>query len=309
MNIHVDPGAVESAMSAIGVKSEMIADLELTKKGEAYAANALSLIPIFEPEGDDLLLVKCRRDSRVSMSVAIDGLIAMLDAMEDDPDMEDTGDNEPILGAPERHPRSSWTFGHETRAARRDHSQDDWAAGERYACDREDEDDREQVSEDEGAITGDDEPSLGWQDEGSQESLQGAGADYEASLGSTEEIDQVRRVEQYLGIVHDGEQDICDEPHDEDTDLEPEIDGGDEDFPFDAEGMAHVPGGGSVSQYDDGWRRDPSYLPPVKKPVRETARRLPSGDVVRSYGWNAAGVGNLPPEAMEGVIHEIRTRH
>lgn len=101
---------------------------------------------------------------------------------------------------------------------------------------------------------------------------------------------------------HDAEEDHCvtDKPHDGETDI--------------CESLAPIPGGGSVSQHEDGWRTDPNHVPPVTKPrrkgaelctLRETARRLPSGDVVRSYGWNAAGVGNLPPEAFEGMIPEI----
>ncbi|MCO5157580.1 MAG: hypothetical protein M9945_12670 [Aquamicrobium sp.] len=159
-------------------------------------------------------------NDRATVAYTIQRLIDMLDAMEPDPDLEDsadswfdedfeeTGDDEPALAAAERHPGVGWGFGHETGAARREHSQEDWACGDSSGEDREDDDERELVSEDEGAVSGDEEYSLGWQDEGSQETLNMWG-EYEAGLGTTEDLDQVRRIEVSEGWkCSDGEPDL-----------------------------------------------------------------------------------------------------
>ncbi|MBB6407665.1 hypothetical protein [Mesorhizobium sangaii] len=67
-------------------------DLNLTKKGEAYvAANYSQPEELLPP-----LLVDCQ--SRRSIADSIEKLIDMLDAMSPDPDLEDTGDDEPSLG-------------------------------------------------------------------------------------------------------------------------------------------------------------------------------------------------------------------
>ena len=75
-----------------------------------------------------------------SLSTLIENLIGVLDDLGGDPDLEDGGDDEPSLSA--SIPTLSW-----------EGSQDRWLQGE--------EDDREEVCEDEGAVTGDDEPEMG----------------------------------------------------------------------------------------------------------------------------------------------------
>lgn len=157
-------------------------------------------------EADGVFFLTLAKGDRTSIATTIQRLIDMLDAMEPNPDLEDsadswfdedfeeTGDDEPALAAAERHPGVGWGFGRENEAARREHSQDDWACGDSSGEDREDDDERELVSEDEGSVSGDEEYSLGWQDEGSQETLNMWG-EYEADLGTTEELDQVRRIE------------------------------------------------------------------------------------------------------------------
>lgn len=67
-------------------------ELNITKKGEAYAAANYSQSEELPPP----LLVDCH--SRRSISDSIERLIDMLDAMSPDPNLEDTADDEPSLG-------------------------------------------------------------------------------------------------------------------------------------------------------------------------------------------------------------------
>lgn len=171
-------------------------------------------------EANGVFFLTLAKGDRTSIATTIQRLIDMLDAMESDPDLEDsadswfdedfeeTGDDEPALAAPERHPGAGWGFGRENKAARNEHTQAYWAAGDSSGEDQEEDDERELVSEDEGANSGDEEYSLGWQDEGSQETLNMWG-EYEADLGTTEELDQVRRIEVSEGWkCSDGEPDL-----------------------------------------------------------------------------------------------------
>lgn len=145
--------------------------------------------------------------------------------------------------------------------------------------------------------------------------------DDEPELGWPEQVNQVQRVEQDPStfLCPDGEPDLgfaghgtgwregegADDREGDHDDREPEVDGSD--LELSGESPAPIPGGGSASQFGDGWRADPNYVPPVKKPARrEAAARQPAGDAERVYIWNASGVGNLPPEAMEGFVPEIR---
>ncbi|MER9590914.1 hypothetical protein NKI94_19175 [Mesorhizobium australicum] len=68
-------------------------NLDLTKKGEAYAAANYSQPEELPPP----LLVDCQ--SRRSIADSIERLIDMLDAMSPDPDLEDGADDEPSLGS------------------------------------------------------------------------------------------------------------------------------------------------------------------------------------------------------------------
>jgi len=126
------------------------------------------------------------------------------------PDLEaDDSDDEPILGARERHPSSwenQWGRSGVLHHQPGDGSQEHWSAGATSAAF----DDCEDVSEDEGAQD-DREHSLGWQDEGAQDILRGhfGDGDLEADLAATEEIDQVRRLEVSKGWqVQDSEPDL-----------------------------------------------------------------------------------------------------
>jgi hypothetical protein len=64
-------------------------DLQITKKGEAYAAASLAADP-------ETLLVPLT--NRKAIADSIERLIDMLDAMSPDPDLEDGADDEPSLG-------------------------------------------------------------------------------------------------------------------------------------------------------------------------------------------------------------------
>lgn len=226
----------------------------------------------------------------------------------------DDADDEPSLGAPETRfagANYSPSYGPLAPSVAPIGSQERWAIGGRD--DREDDgDDREPDN--------DEELSLGWENEGSQATLRAANDD-EPELGWPEQVNQVQRVEQDPStfLCPDGEPDLgfaghgtgwregegADDREGDHDDREPEVDGSD--LELSGESPAPIPGGGSASQFGDGWRADPNYVPPVKKPARrEAAARQPAGDAERVYIWNASGVGNLPPEAMEGFVPEIR---
>lgn len=64
-------------------------DIELTKKGEAYAASHA------EP---DVLVVTLEKTDRSSIASIVDALIAALDDLDGDADLECAGDPEPALG-------------------------------------------------------------------------------------------------------------------------------------------------------------------------------------------------------------------
>lgn len=95
---------------------------------------------------------------RQTAEATIEQLLALVDRLDGDADLEDTGDDEPSLGALERHPDcmpgDSWRRRHQ-----RDGAHLAWSAGSRD--DAEDEHDgREDDADDE--LTGDEEePSLG----------------------------------------------------------------------------------------------------------------------------------------------------
>ena len=76
----------------------------------------------------------------------------------------DESDREPSLGAAENHvmgsPPGIWAIDGQYRSP--SGNQTDWAQGNRDECEGDEHDGREPDVEDEGAPTGDDEPSLGW---------------------------------------------------------------------------------------------------------------------------------------------------
>lgn len=157
---------------------------------------------------------------RLGIATTIERLIGLLDEMDGDENLEpylagyhdldgdregDGGtqgkdeDFEPSLGSVQWHPHSQENLAFGVRMPpsndlrrTRDCSQESWASGSG--------DDREEECEDEGAQD-DREYSLGWQDEGNQALLRGGDGDYEADLGTTEEIDQLRRLEIAAGVM------------------------------------------------------------------------------------------------------------
>lgn len=72
--------------------------MALTKKGEAYASTAvLDRLPTLEIDGGTIFLTMKEND-RLSIATTVERLIDMLDAMEPDFDLEETGDDEPSIG-------------------------------------------------------------------------------------------------------------------------------------------------------------------------------------------------------------------
>lgn len=223
-------------------------------------------VPTIELDAGFLFLT-CKENDRLSISTTIERLINMLDDMEPDCDLEpwlgsgddcesDSADDEPSLG---------------------------WTTSGHLGSTLPEDDERENVSEDEGAITGDDEYSLGWTEEIDQERRLRVAAgvwqdeDAEPSLGWAESHGR--------GIV--GEQNCIDDREHDNDDLEPEIDGSD--LECSGESPAETPGGGSVSQYEDGWRPAPGSG--VAPGLKEKARRLPNGVIVRE-------IRPIPPDAI-----------
>lgn len=210
------------------------------------------------------------RDAR-QLSSTIENLINMLDDLSPDCDLEDGADLEPSLGWSERGPQATAVFNASFDGRGSMH------------------DDRELECEDEGAQC-DDEDSLGWQDDGSQEHLS-FGTETETDLGTTEEIDQLRRLEIGGDFPHDGEPDLgwaesfgkgivgeqncLDDREADDSDTEKNGDEGDysgcED---DSGGCGYVGPSAVVLDIPDG-------AAVAERMLREHARRLPSGDIVR----------------------------
>ncbi len=211
----------------------------LRKKGSPMPAS-----PPLLAEADGVFFLTLAKGDRTSVAYTIERLIDMLDAMEPDPDLEpsiggflmggtahdereadyegsgpdagvtsddepslgwcghsrsqygfredvelDHADEEPSLASPERH-LSPYCYG-------LDGSQSHWAEGGKDEREEENENggDIQDEPHDDGQTSGPDfESSLGWQNEGSQASLS--------------------RAEPGTWAVEDGEQDICDEPHD-----------------------------------------------------------------------------------------------
>lgn len=241
-------------------------------------------VPTIELDAGFLFLT-CKENDRLSISTTIERLINMLDDMEPDCDLEpwlgsgddreaDSADDEPSLG---------------------------WTTSGHLGSTLPEEDECEKVSEDEGAITGDDEYSLGWSEEDSINGNLSAGSfgtegELEPELGWTEEVDQVRRLKRAEGWMVDdsepdlgwaeshgrgivGEQNCIDDREHED---EREPNGDETDFDGgEIDASIFIPGGGSVGQYEDGWRPVPGSA--VAPSVTKKARRLKGGDVVREY--------------------------
>lgn len=77
--------------------------IELTKKGQSYVAAAMA-------EADGVFFLTIDSRDRQSIATTIERLIAVLDELDPDPDLEATGDDEPSLGWPEEHGLSQLDF-------------------------------------------------------------------------------------------------------------------------------------------------------------------------------------------------------
>lgn len=195
---------------------------KLVNEGKPWAGTDPRSLPTLVDAGGVFFLTLSVHD-RVGIATTIERLIGLLDEMDGDENLEpylagyhdldgdregDGGtlgkdeDFEPSLGSVQWHPHSQENLAFGVRMPpsndlrrTRDCSQESWASGSG--------DDREEECEDEGAQD-DREYSLGWQDDGNQVHLQCAGfgnGDLEADLGTTEEIDQVRRLERAGGYL------------------------------------------------------------------------------------------------------------
>jgi hypothetical protein len=82
-------------------------DIELTKKGEAYAEAADrvdNLPPPLLAEAHGVFFLTLNPNDRASIATTVERLINMLDAMDGDENLESTADEEPWLGWPGRGP-------------------------------------------------------------------------------------------------------------------------------------------------------------------------------------------------------------
>jgi len=302
---------------------------------------------IHEPEmrrADGAIFLTVAENDRLAISTSIERLIDLLDAMSPDPDIEATGDDEPSLGWPDRGPSALRAdMDHDDREADdcdlednadaepslgsierhpaslespwgrsgvlyhdRSRGQDAWGAGSRT----DGEDDAGENAEVEESGYGDVEGMV-------------AEESGEPSLGLTEEINQVRRTETdpKQWYVEDGEPELgwtghgmgCtkDEPGDDregDDECEPN---GDE--------LDHNGDEGDTSftedePYGSMGAPDGSGHKIAKQLLRENARRLSSGDIVREISPPAKGAatrivfgkGNVvDPDWMVDAIPQI----
>ena len=192
---------------------------------------------------------------RRRLAATCEALIALLDEIDGDENLEETADNEPHLGWPN--------------------------AGQPAVAAMSSDDDREADSADYES-SHDEEHQLGWQNEGSQSSLHSSPDDREDDAGDDREVENEHFDEGYY-----------------DSDLS-------------------IPGGGSVSQSEDGWQPDPNDVPPVKKKrgrQKQSAGR--KGEVLfrrddpvtpPRYMTSDFWTHNLPPEANEVLIPHIDLR-
>lgn len=130
---------------------------------------------------------------RRRMEAAIDSMLALLDELDGDPDLEPDNDDEPSLGWPANGPRAlSEVVYPERGAAPCDCEYDDVEEAEGdFTEDLEPEDEGDPDMELEGDPEEDREPALGWNAEASQAVLMGtpSACEDEPSLGSTEGLE------------------------------------------------------------------------------------------------------------------------
>lgn len=130
-------------------------DLQLTKKAEAYVAQAISA------QDADLLTLQIDRTSRKSLAGSITALIDMLDDLDPDPDLED----DEIEDTDEREPDNDTEANGDERDASATQS---WAKGGHWCEDVEEQNEDggdilDEPHDDDGIFSGcDNEPWLGW---------------------------------------------------------------------------------------------------------------------------------------------------
>lgn len=194
----------------------MTPEIDLTKKGEAYVAAALT-------EADGVFFVTVDKNDRTSIATSIEKLINMLDELSPDPDLEPDLDGEPLLGWTERGQgvsddgdREADNADMEATALER-HGKGFYASGA-----------------DDGEANGDDEPSLGnggcWGVGAMEYDLELDTADAESSLAATETFNQdwAWHVAEDQWNIEDGEEDAGD---DRETDHDQEADEAEYDQP------------------------------------------------------------------------------
>ncbi|RFC66730.1 MULTISPECIES: hypothetical protein [Mesorhizobium] len=216
---------------------------------------------------------------RKKLVATCEALIALLDEIDGDENVEGTADEEPLLGWPDGGQRPTAEM-----SCDGDREADD--------CDLE--------------SGSDDERELGWQDEGSQASLQGSLYDGEPDLGFCGHGTGWREGE----ATDDREQE---NEHLDKSDYEPFLGWSEvqsqhgaqptgEEFPIECGGSAKADGSG---------------VRIAKKQLKENARRRKAAGVrgeilfrreeadatpMPRYMWNDQWTGNLPPEANEVLI-------
>ncbi|TIQ85260.1 MAG: hypothetical protein E5X38_21255 [Mesorhizobium sp.] len=169
--------------------------VDLTKKGEAYAAAAAR----------ETLTLIIDRSSRKELATSIEALIDMLDDLSPDPDLEDGADAEPWLGWTDRGPQASSNMFMDGRGS----AYDDREAEDEHGGD---------INDEPQADGSDDEHSLGWTEEGSQTGnlgCYGSEGDLEPDLGFVGHGTGWRKGEDALDW---GEHDDEREPNGDETD-------------------------------------------------------------------------------------------
>jgi hypothetical protein len=221
-----------------------MSDVELTKKAEAYVANVDANLA-----ATSLLTLHIDRTSWKSLAGSIEALIDMLDDLSPDPDLE------------------PWLGDGDDREDENEHAGD--------------------INDEPQADASDDEHSLGWTEDASQSGnlgCFGSEGDLELELGTTEHVDQdvAGSVQEGLWLSPDGEPELGFvgigtgwRKGEDVTDLGEHVDerepnGDEEDSSRADDEFTHGIGRGDGSGHEI-----------ARKMLREHARRLPSGDIVR----------------------------
>ncbi|RWH32210.1 hypothetical protein [Mesorhizobium sp.] len=238
--------------------------VDLTKKGEAYAAAAAR----------ETLTLIIDRSSRKELATSIEALIDMLDDLSPDPDLEDGADAEPWLGWTDRGPQASSNMFMEGRGS----AYDDREAEDEHGGD---------INDEPQADDSDDEHSLGWTEEGSQTgNLGGYGSegDLEPDLGFVGHGTGWRKGEDALDWgEHDDERE-----HDE-----REPNGDETDGPFDGDGSGRAI---AEKMLREKAKRRPSDI--MRKAATASGLKAPKAEPVLPLP-----VPLLDPDAMDLRAH------